>query len=139
MDQSAVEGNVEDVDREAIEKLIGRLRDASLALVKFDGLAIAAMATLVSVLKLEQKQALDVAVSYIWIIQGLGFLLASSIVVWGGYVVMDTEKQNSKQLSRGVFLAKALFMALVMAHTGGMAYTLGTITAKMVCCKNIDS
>jgi len=116
------------VTEDAAEKLLVRLREGSLFLVKSDGVTLAALGTLASVFKIEGRQALEAAASLVWLLKALGFLLAGSLTVWGLLVMLaasSNDKSNSMLSRMGTFL----FGALVFAHAIALVYSMGFLTS----------
>jgi hypothetical protein len=111
---------------EATEKLLVRLREAYLFLVKSDAIVLAALSTLASVFKLEASQALEIAAKFPWVLKSVGILLASSLGFWA-LAVMASPSSDMEKNARIVGSNKLLFSALTFAHFAALLYTLGFI------------
>lgn len=116
------------ISEDRFDKLFIRLREACLFLIKSDGLALAALATLASLLKLEGPQVLEAAASLIWVFKGLGFLLSASLGTWGLFVMLSASSDGKSNFI-GYWVSSILFAALVLAHTGTLAYALGYLVS----------
>jgi hypothetical protein len=117
-----------------LESLLSRLREAALFLVKGDALALGALFTLVSTFKLEPPQVLGVAMSYRWVLQAIGGLIALGLLYEAILTVShgsDDLKKNQKiaNLTRYMYFVFGLLQIFVLVWVlGFLAGYLGSMS-----------
>lgn len=114
------------MDKVELQSLLTRFRDSGQFMVKGDALTFGAIVTLVSAVKLEQKQLFELAISFHWVLQVLAVLIAFCLVFDGMIVGVLGHTEPGRNLKTAKVVAAA-HLVLIAVHVGAIAYVAGFV------------
>lgn len=118
------------MEKSEVESYLSKLREACLFYVKGDALALGAMVTLASTLKFEQKEIINYAISNVWLLVAIGFLIACGMLI-ESEITTTVGTTDTVLNAKKVKSLRTLYRMYVGLQVAGLTFFLGW-TAKSI-------